>query len=90
MIVWINSPEKITRGVEFSLKATASNDGNADAKNVVLKWQLPDGFEIVSGNPEENCELPPGSACSGEITVRAAYSTPLGKNDIKVRVRYVG
>jgi len=85
----IHSPDKITRGEEFIIKAVVKNSGDADAKNVVLEWVLPEGFEIVSGNAQENCEIPPSSECTSEIIVKASFSSILGKNDIKVLVRYV-
>jgi len=67
----IHSPDKITRGEEFIIKAVVKNSGDADAKNVVLEWVLPEGFEIVSGNAQENCEIPPSSECTSEIIVKA-------------------
>jgi uncharacterized repeat protein (TIGR01451 family) len=85
----IHSPDKITRGEEFIIKAVVKNSGDADAKNVVLEWVLSEGFEIVSGNAQENCEIPPSSECTSEIIVKTSFSSILGKNDIKVLVRYV-
>jgi uncharacterized repeat protein (TIGR01451 family) len=80
-------PQKITRGEEFRIKAYITNTGSYVAKNIVVNWQLPEGFEIISKS--ESCEnLEPDSNCASEITVKSAVIAALGKNDLKVVVNY--
>jgi hypothetical protein len=82
-------PQKITRGEEFNVKSYVNNIGSSKAKNVVLNWQLPNGFEIVSGNLVENCgDLEPNNACVSEITLKTETSANRGLNDIKIVVNY--
>ena len=86
--VTIDYPAKITRGELVNVKANVTNTG-ADANNVVLTWQLPSGFEIISGKQETICgTLASGSSCISEISVSTSFSTKLGKNGIKVVVNY--
>lgn len=85
----IESPEKITRGEIVTIKSTVVNSGSTEAKSVILTWQLPKMFEIVSGSQEKNCgNLEPNGSCTSEISVLTSYSTELGKNDVKVVVSY--
>jgi transposase len=81
--------QKITRGEEFNVKSYVNNIDSSKAKNVVLNWQLPNGFEIVSGNLVENCgDLEPNNACVSEIILKTDISTTLGISDIKIVVNY--
>jgi hypothetical protein len=82
-------PEKITRGEAIDIKAKVVNLGSISVNNVLLTWHLPEGFEIISGNQIENCEiLEPNTFCTSTITVRVSLSTKLGINDVKVVVSY--
>jgi hypothetical protein len=59
------------------------------AKNVGIKWVLPYGFEIASGNEVEFCEnLESGASCISQIEVKTDLSTVLGTAEIKVVVNY--
>ena len=79
-------PQKITRGEDIKIKADLTSD--SFAKNVYLKWVLPDGFEIISGNEIETCgNLDANISCSSEIDVRTNLSL-LGLSEIKVVVSY--
>jgi uncharacterized repeat protein (TIGR01451 family) len=84
----IDYPQKITRGEEVVLKAYATNIGSLKAKNVVVNWQLPYGFEIISDSLENCGDLEPESNCISEIIVKSSLNTVLGINDAKVVVNY--
>jgi len=85
----LNYPEKITRGEIITAIATVTNIGSSTAKNVVVGWKMPDGFEIVSENEKEFCGvLGPSDACITEISIKTDISTVLGSNEIKVVVNY--
>jgi predicted transcriptional regulator len=86
--VKISSPDKMLRGESFDISAVVSNAGNSDAKNVLLEWILPEGFEMVSGDSEECGTISPGSECVRNVTVSSSLSTDIGKNQIKVIVKY--
>jgi hypothetical protein len=80
---------KITRGEVFEATATVTNVGSGSAEDVVLSWQLPSEFSIVSGGETKNCgTLEPGSACVSTISVLSTTSSTLGPNEIKVVVSY--
>ena len=79
---------KITRGDITSIRADLVNTGSL-AENVVLRWILPDGFNLVSGNLAESCgDLDTNSSCYSEISVTADLSMSLGQNEIRVVVDY--
>jgi uncharacterized repeat protein (TIGR01451 family) len=83
----LDAKEKITRGESFLLKVNVTNEGDADAKNVKVTVELPNGFstderEKVCGVIEVN------STCELEFSVKSDLSTQLGENEIKVRVSY--
>ncbi len=85
----LDYPEKITRGEELTAKATVTNIDSLTARNVVLVWELPNDFEIVSGYEREFCgTLEPNDACEAEISLKTDISTALGLNEIKVVVNY--
>jgi hypothetical protein len=85
----LDYPGKITRGEIFTAKATVTNADSSTARNVVLSWKIPEGFEIVSGNEREFCGiLNPSDACSSEINLKIDVSTVLGLSEIKVVVNY--
>jgi hypothetical protein len=85
----ISYPEKITRGEIVEIEATVVNPTSIVFNNVLINWQLPEGFEIISGSATENCgSLEPNSSCISVITVQTSFSTKLGTNDIKVVVSY--
>ena len=79
---------KITRGGDATIRADLENSGFL-ARNVVLRWILPDGFSLVSGTMNELCgNLDTGDSCYSEISVSANLSMPVGLNEIKVVVDY--
>jgi uncharacterized repeat protein (TIGR01451 family) len=87
--VSIEHPEKITRGETVEIKAVVKNNGPSDVKNVIIVWQLPLGFNIISGEKEKNCgDLEKSSSCLSEISVKVYPYAELGNNEIKVVVRY--
>jgi hypothetical protein len=80
---------KITRGKTETIKAIVINNDSSTAKNVILDWELPREFEIVSNNKNEFCGiLEPNDACITEIDIETDISTVLGLNEIKVVVYY--
>ena len=79
-------PQKITRGEDIKITAELTSD--SFARNVYLKWVLPHGMEIVSGNGVEICgDLDVNVSCSSEIDIRTNLSV-LGLSEIKVVVNY--
>jgi hypothetical protein len=79
-------PQRITRGESIKIKADLTSD--SFAKNVYLKWVLPDGFEIISGNYIEACgNLDANVSCSSEIDAMTDLSG-IGLSEIKVVVSY--
>jgi len=85
----LNLPEKVTRGEIFNISAKITNDGTVDATNVVLNWDIPEKFGIVSGDLTNNCgTIPSDSFCSAELTVSTSIDTDLGNNLIKTVVSY--
>ena len=84
--VKLSYPQKITRGEDIGIRADLTSD--SFAKSVYMKWILPDGFEIISGNSVETCgDLDENISCSSEIDVRTNLSV-LGLSEIKVVVSY--
>jgi len=80
---------KVTRGEIIKVKAIATNAGSSTAKNVVLDWKIPEGFEIVSGNQREFCGVVEmNSNCVSEVDIKTSISTVLGTSEIKVVVNY--
>jgi len=83
----LNAKEKITRGESFLLKVNITNEGDADAKNVKVTVELPNGFSTEE--KEKSCGvIKPNSSCELEFSVKSDLSTQLGENEIKVRVSY--
>lgn len=83
----LEHPEKITRSEDFKVKAKIENFGNSPIKILKVEWNFPENLEIVS--EENNCSvLEPKSFCISEILVSSSLSTQLGKNEIKVVIRY--
>jgi len=81
--------EKIIRGEIITVKASVINIDSSTARNIVLSWKIPDGFEIVSDNENEFCGiLEPNDVCMSEISLKTDISTVLGMNEIKVVVNY--
>jgi len=79
--------KKITRGESFLLKVNVSNEGDADAKNVKVTVELPNGFS--TDEKEKACDaIEANSSCELEFFVKSNLSTQLGENEIKVRVSY--
>lgn len=87
--VRISSQDKILRGEQFDVSAIISNSGNSDAKNVRLEWIIPTGFEIVSGQASADCgTIGPDSECASSLTLSTHMSAEIGKNKIRVVVKY--
>ncbi|MCJ7816390.1 MAG: hypothetical protein MUP55_00905 [Candidatus Aenigmarchaeota archaeon] len=85
----ILSPDKITRGKSFDVSGVVKNSGNGEAKNVRLSWEIPSGFELVSGEIEKECgTLPPDSECTSNLTLSSSLSTETGRSELKVLVKY--
>ena len=85
----ILSPDKITRGESFDISGVLKNSGNGEAKNVRLSWEIPSGFELVSGEIEKECgTLPPDSECTSNLTLSSSLSTETGRSELKVLVKY--
>lgn len=85
--IQISYPDRITRGNNIEISTKITNFGNGIAKNIVVAWQLPSGFDIIS--KQDNCtNLEEGSYCTSSIIVNPSISTSLGKNQILVRVNY--
>jgi predicted transcriptional regulator len=87
--VRIISPDRTLRGEQLDISAVVSNSGNSDAKNVRLEWIIPSGFEIVSGDNPANCgTLSSNSECTNSLTLSSPISADIGKNEIRVIVKY--
>jgi len=85
----LDYPEKITREKVITAKSIVINSDFSTARNVILSWKLPNGFEIVFGNENEFCGiLEPNDVCISEIELKTDISTVLGLNEIKVVVSY--
>jgi len=82
-------PEKITRGETFQAIATVRNDGLGNAESVLIRWALPESFQITSGSEYHECKLiEPGAFCQASVEVFVSYSADLGKSNIGVRASY--
>lgn len=85
----ISHDSKISRLQEIEIQAIVTNEGNGKAKNVILNWVLPEGFEIVSNDKTEDCgDVGKNEFCISTIKVQPSLSTPLGINEINVEVAY--
>lgn len=84
-VVKLDYPQKTTRGKVIKIGAVATAD--SPAKNVYLKWILPQGMEIVSGNEIEACGDLNGISCASEISVKTELSA-IGLSEIRVVVTY--
>ena len=85
-VVKLVYPQKITRGESITIRADLTSD--VFAKSVYLKWILPQGMQIVSGNEIETCgDLDSSTGCTSEITIDTTQSA-LGLEEIKVVVTY--
>lgn len=81
--VKLTYPQRITRGESVQIRAEVT--GDSPVRNVYLRWVLPNGFELTSGNEIETCG---GTAsCTSEISVRTEMSD-IGLSEIKVVVSY--
>ncbi len=85
----IVSPDRITRGESFDISGIVGNSGTSEARNVRLTWEIPPGFELVSGETETLCmTLAPGSECSSNMTLSSSLSTEIGRSEFKILVNY--
>lgn len=81
----VSYPSRITRGELLEIIANITNAGSSDAQ-IAVNWILPSGFEIVS---KQDCTfVAAGSSCISSVTVKTLLSASLGRNSIKVVVRY--
>lgn len=85
MNVTIETPEKITRGSNFVLKATVTNTFST-SKTIKIRWELPEGFSISPDKFYACSNVDSGNTCISEITVMTTSSTGLGKSQIRVVV----
>lgn len=81
----LSYPDRITRGETIEISATLTSD--VFAKGVYLKWLLPMGFEIVSGNAIEDCGNLDGNACIANISVMTSNAN-IGLGDLRIVVDY--
>ena len=85
----IDSPDRFTRGEIIPIKGIVTNRGLASSENVVLWLELPDYFELVSGNLEKDCGyLAPAAVCENEIEIRIPDNAELRNEEIEVKVSY--
>jgi predicted transcriptional regulator len=85
----ISSPDRITRGESFTASTIVSNTGSGEARNVRLYWEIPEGFEIVSGQAEAKCgTIAPDSECATSLDLSSSVSTGPGESEIRVLVNY--
>ncbi len=85
----LDYPEKTVRGELITAKASVTNIDTLTARNVVLDWILPEGFETTSGDSKKLCGyLEPDNTCNSEISLKTDISTVLGVKNIKVVVNY--
>ena len=81
MKVSIISKNITIRGDELTLLARVNNG----AENMLLRWLLPPGFQLVNGSLETMCEK---SICEDNITVKVTENTNLGPQTIGVDIEY--
>jgi hypothetical protein len=87
--VRISSQDSVLRGEGIDVSAIVSNTGNSDAKNVRLEWEIPAQFEIVSGQASADCgTISQDSECASSVTLSTPTSADIGKNEIRVFVKY--
>ena len=85
----IDSPERFTRNTTETVETIVTNSGLAPSYNTLLILELPEYFELVSGNLVIECgELSPGDQCKNKIEVNIPADTALSKEEIKVTVSY--
>ena len=81
-------PDKITRGEYIEVKAIITNFGGV-ARDVLITWDLPFGFTIISGDKITNCgDFDNGEVCNFSIDVHSSVSTLSGINEIKIKGNY--
>lgn len=85
----LNYPAKVTRGEQIIVSATAENIDFIDVEGVFLEWDIPAGFELVSGEIIKDCGLVPmAGSCRSEIGLKPSLSTVLGIHKIDILVHY--
>ena len=85
----LSVPDRVTRGEVFNVYATMRNFGNGTARNIVLEWHLPPGFEMVTdGTPAVVGDIPPGEESVYEVSVHSSTSSERGLNEIRVTLTY--
>jgi len=80
-------PDKITRGKNIEIKAIIFNKGNIEAKNIIIEWQLPQEFEIISQS-QDSINLSPQNSFESVLIIKTSDYSLLGKNQIKISVSY--
>jgi len=72
----VSCPSLVTVNSLIDLVAEVKNVGNTNLTDVWLAWELPNGFEITSGEANVSFDtLEPNSTGSNAITVRASPTT---------------
>jgi uncharacterized repeat protein (TIGR01451 family) len=81
-------PQKVTRGEVVSLQTIVRNVGSVEAKNVVIRWSLPNYF-VASDDLFKGCgTVAVGGYCEHTIEVVVTRSAELGLNEVRVFVEY--
>lgn len=85
--VEITRPDRVSRGDVFVMKAIVTNTGTGTARNIIVTWNMPEGFAISATN--QDCAiLEPGTSCTSLINVQTNVPAFPGVNRIGVRVNY--
>jgi hypothetical protein len=80
-------PDNVSRGDVFVMKAIVTNTGTGTAHNIIVTWNMPEGFAISATN--QDCAiLEPGTSCTSLIDVQTNVPALPGENRIGVRVNY--
>lgn len=89
LFLGIDAPERFVRGTTAAITAKAVNRGLASAYNTVLVLEIPEYFEIASGDLEFDCgDLGPSENCENTVRVDIPADAVLSKEEIKVTVSY--
>ncbi|MBN2042784.1 MAG: hypothetical protein JW754_03180 [Candidatus Aenigmarchaeota archaeon] len=87
--VAIDSPDKVTRGETFQATGRVISRGLLPVHDVRIEWNLPDGFEIVSGERFFECgDLSKDEECVSAIELSTIIDTRIGKEELEVLVYY--
>jgi hypothetical protein len=71
ILVEMTYPKKVTRGESVTIKSTVSNLDTQKVENLVIDWNIPSGFTLISGNQSYLCgTMEPNAVCASEISQR--------------------